>query len=248
MKKRLQGLIVGILLSFIVINTAVYAATGESTVKIVYNNIKVHVDGKEIVPKDGEGKVVEPFIMDGTTYLPIRAVANAFGKDVIWDGATQSVYLGKKNQNKPDNYLDRIQYSDYLTGYPANKFSIMNSKITDFTGTDHTNGLLFRINSSSYAIEGDVDEANTKIVYPLNNQYKKLSGNVVVPKLASNRETSGVTVHFYGDGQLLHTAKSVTGSMPFNFNINISGVNSLEVKIVSHDTYYIALTDLALYE
>jgi hypothetical protein len=50
-----------------------------------------------IQPKDANGKVVEPFISDGTTYLPVRAVCQALGKDIIWDGDTNSVYIGKKD-------------------------------------------------------------------------------------------------------------------------------------------------------
>ena len=50
----------------------------------------------KIEPADATGKIVEPFIYDGTTYLPVRAVGEAIGKSVTSDGATQSVYLGDK--------------------------------------------------------------------------------------------------------------------------------------------------------
>jgi hypothetical protein len=36
---------------------------------------------------------VEPFVSDGTTYLPVRAIADALGKNVSWDNATKSVYI-----------------------------------------------------------------------------------------------------------------------------------------------------------
>jgi len=39
---------------------------------------------------------MEPFIVDGTTYLPLRAVADALGKEVELDGPNQSVYVGRK--------------------------------------------------------------------------------------------------------------------------------------------------------
>lgn len=257
MKERLQGIVIGFLVAIIATSTVVYAATGESTAKIFYNNIKVYVDGAEVVPKDGNGKVVEPFIMNGTTYLPVRAVATAFEKDVVWDGATQSVYLGKKDQNKPDNYLDRIQYSDFVVGSSRNKLTKINYTFADFSNVDYTNGMLFFIGDVSYSnsITDDTDKANSKIVYPLNSQYKKLSGKIVLPKSfrGENNVFAGAaksaTVYFYGDGELLHTANSVTGSMPFNFDLNVSGVNSLEIKIKSPDfNTYIALSDLALYK
>ena len=58
-----------------------------------YNNIKITLDGKTITPKDANGAVVEPFIVDGTTYLPVRAVADSLGLGVEWAAKTQTVKL-----------------------------------------------------------------------------------------------------------------------------------------------------------
>ena len=43
-------------------------------IKANYSGIHITVDGKQITPKDANGKVVEPFTVDNTTYLPVRAV------------------------------------------------------------------------------------------------------------------------------------------------------------------------------
>ncbi len=51
------------------------------------------LDGKTITPRDANGKLVEPFAVDGTTYLPIRAVASALGLDMEWKQATKTVKL-----------------------------------------------------------------------------------------------------------------------------------------------------------
>ncbi len=47
-----------------------------------------------IEPKDAKGNGVEPFVYNGTTYLPVRVVGQAFNKEVRWDGATSTVYIG----------------------------------------------------------------------------------------------------------------------------------------------------------
>jgi hypothetical protein len=98
MKERTKGFIAGVL-GATMIGTAVIGVSGEQIQKaatLFYNNIKICIDGTYIEPKDSDGNKVEPFIMDGTTYLPVRAVANAFGKDVEWDGTTNTVFLGSK--------------------------------------------------------------------------------------------------------------------------------------------------------
>ena len=75
-------------------------ATGEYTAKrrteklTVQTGIKVYVNDKPIVPTDVNGKTVDVLLYKGSTYLPVRAVANALDQAVAWDGASYSVYIG----------------------------------------------------------------------------------------------------------------------------------------------------------
>lgn len=69
------------------------ASQGTETVSITYRGISLTLDGQPIIPVDAEGRSVEPFILDGTTYLPVRGVANALSLDVAWDGTTNTVTL-----------------------------------------------------------------------------------------------------------------------------------------------------------
>ncbi|MGN1097993.1 MAG: copper amine oxidase N-terminal domain-containing protein [Clostridia bacterium] len=56
-------------------------------------DVKIYIDGVLLEPMDVNGNPVTPVIIDGTTYLPVRAVAGAIGYEVKWDGETRSVYL-----------------------------------------------------------------------------------------------------------------------------------------------------------
>ena len=69
------------------------ASQGAKTVSITYRGISLTLDGQPVVPVDAEGRSVEPFILEGTTYLPVRGVANALSLDVAWDGAANTVTL-----------------------------------------------------------------------------------------------------------------------------------------------------------
>jgi hypothetical protein len=82
------------IIAVLLIGTAL-AASASKDISVTYNNIKLVVDGTAVTPKDASGNTVEPFIYNGTTYLPVRAVGEALGKDVTWDGDTNTVYLGK---------------------------------------------------------------------------------------------------------------------------------------------------------
>ena len=67
--------------------------TGTENATLYYRDINIVIDGKTITPTDVDGNVVEPFIIDGTTYLPVRAVSEAMGCGVDWDGQTNTVII-----------------------------------------------------------------------------------------------------------------------------------------------------------
>ncbi len=71
------------------------------TIKASYPGVKIILDGQTVTPKDVNGKVVDPFIVGGTTYLPIRAIASALGLGVDWDQATKTVTLTSSSSQEP---------------------------------------------------------------------------------------------------------------------------------------------------
>ena len=75
------------------------STTGTQNVAITYRDIKVVLDGKQLELKNAAGTTVEPFIMGGTTYLPLRVVGEALGLKVSWDGASNTAILGEAVQD-----------------------------------------------------------------------------------------------------------------------------------------------------
>jgi len=94
--EKLKGIIIGVIVTSVVfmLGISAYASMGTFQLNATYSNIKIYVDGKLIDPKDVNGVRVEPFIISGTTYLPVRAISEALGKDVEWDGDEKTVYIG----------------------------------------------------------------------------------------------------------------------------------------------------------
>ena len=69
----------------------------QQTIVITYSGIMIVVDNDILTPKDAKGNEVEPFISEGTTYLPVRALGEAVNKPVYWDGDESTVYIGEMN-------------------------------------------------------------------------------------------------------------------------------------------------------
>jgi hypothetical protein len=92
--KRVRIMVAGVLLAAILIcGNSALAESVQRSIEVVYNDIKLVIDGKLVTPKDASGNIVAPFLYNGTTYLPVRAVSEALGKQVDWDGSTQTVYI-----------------------------------------------------------------------------------------------------------------------------------------------------------
>lgn len=94
MKFSFKSFCAGVLCTSMIFSCGVTAyASYKKTATLDYLGIKIMVDGQQITPKNASGKTVEPFAIDGTTYLPVRAVSNALGMNVDWNAATKSVVI-----------------------------------------------------------------------------------------------------------------------------------------------------------
>ena len=62
-------------------------------------NVLISMDGKYVEFYNANGGRVYPLIIDGTTYLPIRALSNLFSVPIYWEESTQSIYLGRGEQS-----------------------------------------------------------------------------------------------------------------------------------------------------
>lgn len=89
MKKRIPAII----LMFVLFLTTSYAANTYRKTIIVTSGVNVEFNNEAIDMTDANGKAVEAFIYNGTTYVPIRAVSNAFGADIGYDRNTQTISI-----------------------------------------------------------------------------------------------------------------------------------------------------------
>mgnify|MGYP004639876523 CR=1 FL=1 len=88
MNKRITAIIL-MVATFL---TSSYAATTAYKKNItVEAGTRVEFNNQSLDMKDVNGKSVDAFIYQGTTYVPVRAVSNAFGADISYDDKTNIV-------------------------------------------------------------------------------------------------------------------------------------------------------------
>lgn len=105
MKKSLKMLCAALALTFLPLSANAY---------------DIFVDGEKIVALDVNGSEIEAFMENGTTYVPVRAVASAFDTEVSWDQATLTVFLGDKSGSpKLNDYINIFYNGEEFTARDA---------------------------------------------------------------------------------------------------------------------------------
>ena len=94
------------MLLLVCITGSALATSGKVTKELEYRNISVTLDGEKLDLRDAKGNAVEPFMFEGTNYLPVRALAESLGLSVSWDGANATVVLTSPAE-KEATYITR---------------------------------------------------------------------------------------------------------------------------------------------
>ena len=85
----------------------------------------------------------QPIILNGRTLVPVRAITEAFGANVNWDGSTQTVIItgDTSGQRKSDEEIKRVDEFDAILRKESTMY------FTPMSGLDMTvkeNIILFR--------------------------------------------------------------------------------------------------------
>ena len=207
------GVVIGILIAMVPV--AASASTGSQDILITYSNIRLYVDGSLITPKDVNGNIVEPFIYNGTTYLPVRALSEALGRNVSWDGKSSSVYIGAMPGTT--QYFDQVMSAYQVSGYGSyNLASDTSAGYIQIAGVKYYHG----VSQQTWA-------GGTTGFYNLNGQYTQFSG-IYGPGDGTAQDCA---IKFYGDGQLISSFEFSPGDMPKDFSINLTGVLQLKIEL-----------------
>ena len=231
-----RGLVVGALILALTGGIAAYAATGQRALTADFRDIKIVIDGELLTPKDANGAVVEPFIVDGTTYLPVRAIAEAFGKDVGWDGETSTVTITSKDTPTTAETSNEAKLSDNEV-----KLSDNEVKLSDFdylaeapnaniwaTGEFQANTADFLQDSIAFNHGNGFGPFYRE--YKIDGEYKRITGSVFL-SYGTRSSTSTYYFRIWGDEELLYTSEKIAaGFLPQAFDVDISGVTKLKIE------------------
>lgn len=231
-KEKIKSFVLGAMFMLLITSFSTNAfAQSKVLLEVVYNNIKLVVNGRTIsLGQDSKGVKIEPFIYNGTTYLPVRAVGEALNKNVDWIGATQTVVINDKDivvEKKPvvveekkkttGYFLENFKaydYSQFYWTFGSTSESQLGGKYSMAMGGEkYYNG--FKLGDPCYAI------------FNLDRKVNKISGLIGLDDFSNKNDTS---VQFIGDGKILKEFSLNAQVLPEAFSVDVTGVRQLTIQ------------------
>ena len=227
MFKRLQGLIVGLLIGTLLTGSFVFATPIQEAISVVYDNYKIFIDGadKSATPEDSK-----PFVYNGRTYVPLRYIAEAMGKKVSWDGETNSIYINDLGNLREDIYFCKIPnlgvVDDTISFDKDNLRVVFNGRFGGYAsalGDTLEYGNCKKNRSISYAINGLADKV-----------YCTFNG-----KDAVNESSAKIAFYDADSNKMLYETGYITNATdPVKIEFGAKGVLTLRVEITGQSTEF----------
>ena len=220
MKDKLKGFLIGFILCALLFGTITIVANASTLYDVITNGVKIIIDGKELNATDTNGNHVEPIIYNGTTYLPVRAVAGAFDKPVYWDGENFTVYLGNMEGNL-----------EYPSTYLKDMTNIAEAQLigVDVNGcTDNYD------NKYGHALGDNWNGTDCSYEVLANMKYSRFKGTLYVPKGCTSTNCGRIKIEV--DGKVKYMSEDMSSSSrPIDIDISVKGGN--DIKIIMENVY-----------
>lgn len=131
MKKRIPTFLSGMLTMALIggLGVTAMAATGQMTITV--DPISIQVNGQTFTPQDANGANVPVFAYNGTTYAPLRALAEAYGLEVGYDAEANMATVKSPVQTSTPS-------EDSIKFYPNSKVPMLEN-IIDVSYADTLN-------------------------------------------------------------------------------------------------------------
>lgn len=242
-------LVICIILSFTIGVNADQIITNVTA--IIDKDLKLTFDGKAITPKDVKGNEVPILVYEGSSYLPVRSVANLAGLEVGWDGNTKTIKLTKPRL-EPISILD-TEYIINPENTNENTYHIDTSVTKDKTVTTYSQeDEKIEYDRAIFFDTQGKSNATPEIVFK-NNGYNYLSiatwGNV----LRTYPYKGGFTVKIEdADTGIVLWSRNFPDEGLYNLEnskIDISGVENVKITTYLGDNfidYEVVMADLTL--
>lgn len=212
---------------FLMSSITVYGESIKKNIDILYDNIKIVIDGVEITPKDSKGEAVEPFMYNGTTYLPVRAVSEAFGKTVTWDGQNKKIYISSNGEIPKEPREVYLYKEQYLATNIAGR---LHGEDNNFNANVQKDIFFNRVNAGDTKV-GDKYVKDYFVTYALNGKATSLIGRMGPYNNIGDTDIEVVFTILNEKGNILYQSQALKkGDNWINLNLDVKDAMEITFK------------------
>lgn len=131
MKSRIASYLAGVLTVVLIGTFSVSALASDGALTLTAHPIHILVNGEVFQPKDAAGNDALVFVYNGTTYAPLRALAESYGLEVGYDAASNTATVtgtaGQKPAAPADDFISQWTVKEKpVTNYGDEKIFTVN--------------------------------------------------------------------------------------------------------------------------
>ncbi|ACB86209.1 stalk domain-containing protein [Natranaerobius thermophilus] len=215
-KEKAKGFVMGMVFVLcIMLVSTVFAENVREQIEVLYDDITIFVNGFEREPEQ------EPFIYEGTTFVPLGFVSDALGEDVSWDGKEKNIYIG----SKPGKNV--IAMEDMDTHTATDRYFEGFHSFTTNTGEKFSNGYYFE---REYGLRF----MNMEYEYLLDSEYAQFKVLIAPSEKWQDREKEDNigSFQFYADGEKIYDTGPISSDLtePKEVKLDLTGVLRLKIE------------------
>jgi len=216
MKQRMQGLVMGVLVTTLLLGTVTAFAATTQTIDVVFGNVRTTLFGQEFVAMDDQGTAVVPLTYNGRTYIPVEAILHAMGDGAQWDAATATLNFGAVVEDTPQLPEGRPLLEVAPSFERAGNATIRIQTAT-MRGETFTNAITVPTSANGWAHHA-LDGQFTRLTGTIG----RIDGSGTVPRI----------LRFIGDGNELASFTIGEHFAPEDISIDVTGVTTLRIEVV----------------
>ena len=204
--KEVRAFMVGVVVTLILTGTTLVVAS--PVVREIVFGVSVSIDG-QLLEFEYD---MRPFSMEGRTFLPVRAIADAMGLDVAFDPATNTALL-----TTPVSTATR--FADTFTTGSTGQHRAQVTESVNILGTTHANVMEYSV----------IAQPTIYSDHYLSGNYSRITG--VFGRVDGGGTARDATVTIQGDGVVLYTFDFSRYGTTQALYIDVSGVQLLRVTV-----------------
>ena len=231
MKQRLQGMVMGVLLAVLLLGTMTVFAANTRTIEVSFGGYRTYLFEQEIVVRDDDGKIIEPFSHNGHVFIPVDTVLHAMRENATWDEKRGVLRFGQVTAERV-----KIPLQETAPFFDSGLITSLGSTIRQISGRPilwtrnsvRMGGNTFR-DVLVYTSQGSNAQHSSFTLHNLSGRYMLLTGYIGRVDETASRDA---VARFFGDGTLIQSININRGALPVTFSIPVENVNLLRIEFV----------------